>query len=154
MDCGCSSDIGADWWRIYFHVGHVVFIWICVDFCTSRQMSCIWEICILYAVEQETCCIFYQHFQWCAFCWCIIFPYYCFRQMVLYCVTLDYLCWRCSALMMTSSALQRARGVTAGIRDTEFAHLRPGVGHAVHSTSSTSIHAICRDKKMHWIGSW
>src|SRR5436190_22939926 len=52
-------------------------------------------------------------------------------------------------MMMTSSALYRAWGITAGIRATGFAHLWPGVGLAVHSTCSTSIHAICRDKEMH-----
>src|SRR3954466_16232346 len=52
-------------------------------------------------------------------------------------------------MMMTSSALHWAWGVTAGIRATVFAYLRLGVGHAVHSASSKSIHAICRDKEMH-----
>src|SRR5204863_8023140 len=40
-----------------------------------------------------------------------------------------------------------ARGITAGIRATGFAHLRPGVGHVVHSACSTSIPAIYRYKE-------
>src|SRR3954470_7314569 len=47
-------------------------------------------------------------------------------------------------MMMTSSALHLAWGVTAGIRASRFAHPRLGVGHVVHSACSTSIHAICR----------
>src|SRR3954468_23787331 len=50
-------------------------------------------------------------------------------------------------MMMMSSALHRAWGVTAGIRATGFAHLRPRVGHVVHSACSTSIHAICHIRK-------
>src|SRR3954467_13176830 len=50
-------------------------------------------------------------------------------------------------MMMTSSALHRAWGVAASIRATGFAHLRPGVGHVVHSACSTSIHAIYRYKE-------
>src|SRR4051812_6259390 len=46
-----------------FYVVYVVLIQVYIDGCISRQMSFIREICILYAVERETCCIFYQHFQ-------------------------------------------------------------------------------------------
>src|SRR3954469_13332348 len=45
-------------------------------------------------------------------------------------------------MMMTSSALHRAWSVTAGIRATGFAHLRPGVELVVHFASSTSIQTI------------
>src|SRR3954468_8015204 len=45
-------------------------------------------------------------------------------------------------MMMTSSTFHRAWVVTAGIRASGFAHLRPGVELVVYFASSTSIYAI------------
>src|SRR4051812_1546046 len=45
-------------------------------------------------------------------------------------------------MMMTSSALHRAWVVTAGIRASGLAHLRPGVELVVYFASSTNIHTI------------
>ena len=124
---------------IYFHGSMFCYVYERIVYCTllrERHVVFLSALSVMYVL------------------WCIIFHYYCFRLMVLYCVTLDFLCWRCGALMMTSSALHRARGVTSGIRATGFAHLRPGVGHVVHSACSTSIHVIGRYKEIHWICGW
>src|SRR3954470_13653480 len=71
-----------------------------------------------------------------------LFPYYCSAGCLNCCLSLDYLCDVVALMMMTSSALHRAWVVTAGIRASGFAYLRPGIELVVHFASSTSIHTI------------
>ena len=102
----------------------------------------------MYAVERETCCIFISTFS------DVRSVMYYISLLLLppdgfvlcYIGLLVLTLWRFDDDVISPSP---AKGITAGIRATGFAHLRPGVGHVVHSACSTSIHAIGRYEEIH-----
>src|SRR3954470_15366392 len=105
-------------------------------------------MCILYAVERETCCILSA-----LSVIYILWMYYISLLLLLpdgfvlcYIGLLVLTLWRFGDDIISPSP---GKGHYSWYQSYRVRTLRPRVGHVVHSACNTSIHAICRYKEIH-----